>query len=131
MGATARMARKYRSTMRAATAIIPAPHDIPTAAATQIALAVVRPRTLSCSKKITPAPMKPIPETTCAAIRDASHRILPVSVAGAPYSDTRVNKQLPSPTRMWVLMPASLWCTSRSSPMRPQKSTTKRAGTTS
>ena len=91
-GVRARTATKYSATTRAAMVIIPNPHAIPTAAATQIALAVVRPRTLSCSKKITPAPMKPIPETTCAAIRDASQRILPVSADGAPYSDTRVNR---------------------------------------
>ncbi len=45
---------------------------MPIAAVIQIVAAVVRPRTMSRRMKITPAPRKPTPETTWAAIRDGS-----------------------------------------------------------
>ena len=58
----------------AATARIgsPAPHAMPRAAVSQTEAAVVSPRTLSRRMKMTPPPMKPMPDTTCAATRDGS-----------------------------------------------------------
>jgi hypothetical protein len=45
------------------------------AAATQSPAAVVSPRTARFWKMMQPAPMKPMPDTTCAAIRDTSWRV--------------------------------------------------------
>jgi hypothetical protein len=45
---------------------------MPTAAVTLTPAAVVRPRTLSRRTKMMPPPMKPIPETICAATREGS-----------------------------------------------------------
>ena len=42
----------------------PAPQAIPTADVNQTVAAVVRPRTKSLRTKMTPPPMKPMPETT-------------------------------------------------------------------
>lgn len=64
MGARARVVMKYSPTIRAAIyGDHPAPHDIPTAAATRWWRARRRQaaaHAVVCSKKITPAPMKPI-----------------------------------------------------------------------
>jgi hypothetical protein len=50
----------------------PAAAAIPSAALVHSAAAVVTPRTDPPSRRIAPAPMKPMPETTCAATRSGS-----------------------------------------------------------
>src|SRR3954462_4928348 len=50
----------------------PAPAAMPSAALVQSAAAVVTPRTDPRSRMIAPAPMKPIPDATCAATRIGS-----------------------------------------------------------
>ena len=50
----------------------PAPAAVPTAAVTQTPAAVVSPRTESRLTKISPPPMKPMPETIWAATREGS-----------------------------------------------------------
>lgn len=50
----------------------PAPQAMPIAAVIQTVAAVVRPFTMSLRTKMTPPPMKPMPETICAAIREGS-----------------------------------------------------------
>ena len=76
---------------------------------------------------IVPAPMKPMPLTTCAAIRLGSSRS-PSCVArkpSNPYCDTIIIRALPSATRKWVRNPASLTRYSRSSPITvPQRPAT-------
>ena len=99
-----------------ATMYIPAPHARPIAAATQSPAAVVTPRTTFFWKMITPAPMKPMPDTTWAATRAASKR--PVKA----YWEINMNNALPRATRKWVRRPASLALNSRSKPMRPPSS---------
>ena len=97
-------------------------------AAAQSPAAVVRPLTrLSRVTMIVPAPMKPMPLTTCAAIRLGSSRS-PSCVArkpSNPYCDTIIIRALPSATRKWVRNPASLTRYSRSSPITvPQRPAT-------
>ena len=53
-----------------------APHAMPTAAESHTVAAVVSPRTVSLLTKMTPAPRKPIPETTWAAMREGSTPVL-------------------------------------------------------
>ena len=53
-----------------ATAYMPAPAAMPMAAATHRPAAVVSPRTARFWKMMQPAPMKPMPETTWAAMRE-------------------------------------------------------------
>ena len=60
------------STPTAASTYSPAPAREPIAAAHQSVAAVLRPRMLSPSRRITPAPRNPMPETTWAATRVGS-----------------------------------------------------------
>lgn len=86
----------------------PAPQAIPTAAVAQIDAAVVRPDTLFCRTKISPAPRKPIPETICAAIRDGSKVMPSLVTVLKPYAETSVKTADPTPTRVCVRIPALL-----------------------
>src|SRR2546422_3399831 len=97
----------------------PEPASTPTAAAHQRVAAVVSPRTLKPSLKITPAPRKPIPDTTCAAMRVAL-----LSPAVIPESATKAAD--PVATSACVRMPAMRWCHWRSTPTaRPQSRATR------
>jgi hypothetical protein len=62
----------------------PAPARTPIAAEHQSVAAVLRPRTLIPSRKISPAPRKPIPDTTWAATR--------VGLASPGDSDAKITK---------------------------------------
>src|SRR5579862_2326026 len=86
---------------------------MPTAATTQRLPAVVKPRTDRPSRRIAPAPRKPIPVTTCAATRVGSTRE-PKSLK--PYAPTSVNRAAPSDTSRCVRTPASRSRISRSTP---------------
>lgn len=62
--------------------------------------------------------MKPIPDTTCAAIRDGSQPTWPAgSTSVKPYLEISMNSVVPTPTRAWVRRPALFCRTSRSTPM--------------
>ena len=77
------------------------------AAVNQIDAAVVNPRTTSRRMKITLPPMKPIPDTTCAATRDGSRTIRPFArMSMNPYFETSIIRAAETPTRVWVLRPA-------------------------
>ena len=70
-----------------------------------------------------PAPMKPIPDTTCAAIRDTSKRMLgSFNTPSKPKAETIMNKAEPKATKKWVRRPAAFSRYSRSKPMKPPKS---------
>ena len=68
---------------------------------------------------IVPAPMNPIPLTTCAAIRLGSSRSPSCEARNPsnPYCDTTIINALPSATRKCVRNPASFTRYSRSSPI--------------
>ena len=67
--------------------------------------------------------MKPIPETTCAAMRDTSKRILgSFKTPSKPKAETIMNKAEPKATKKWVRRPAAFSRYSRSKPMKPPKS---------
>src|SRR3984893_5008156 len=84
-----------------ATVNIPAPANAPTAAEHHSVAAVFRPRTLSPSRMINPAPRNPIPDTICAATRVGS------AVAQLnPYADNNTNKVAPTATKALVRNPA-------------------------
>ena len=57
---------------------IPAPQAIPMLAAINSVAAVVKPKTVGPFLKTVPAPIKPIPVTTCAATRAVS--LIPVGL---------------------------------------------------
>ena len=57
------MMMKWPTVVARASTGSPAPHAMPSAAVSQTEAAVVRPRTMSRRMKITPPPMKPMPET--------------------------------------------------------------------
>ena len=95
---------------------ISAPLARPIAAATQRPAAVVMPRMEFFWKIITPAPMKPMPETTCAATRAASKRPLKANC------EIIMKRALPSATMKCVRTPASLALNSRSKPISPPRS---------
>src|SRR5262245_56006998 len=64
-------------------------------------------------RRIAPAPRKPMPVTTCAAMRSGEP-------APAPNSTERIeNSAEPSAMSMFVLRPAGLWWYSRSRPIAP------------
>lgn len=101
---------------------IPPPQARPIAAVTHTPAAVVSPLiTFSLLWNIiVPAPMKPMPVTTCAAIRATSQRCSsPSSMPSKPYADTIINSAEPIATRKCVRKPASLARYSRSRPMAP------------
>ena len=77
----------------------PAPQAMPIAAVSQTVAAVVRPRTISLRTKIRPPPMKPIPDTICAAIREGSSTTRPESrMSVKPYLDTNITSADEKPT---------------------------------
>ena len=92
---------------------------------------------LDCSKAIAggakydlivPAPMKPMPLTTWAAIRPGSKRVPSWSARkpSKPYCETIIINALPRATRKWVRKPASLTRYSRSRPITvPQRPATQ------
>ena len=83
--------------------------SIPMDAFTNTNAADVSPSMRCFDCKIVPAPIKPMPETTCAAIRVGSP-----SVA---MSEKWVNKQDPMQIKVCVLIPAGFPMLSRSMPM--------------
>ncbi len=98
----------------------PAPHSTPTAAEHHTVAAVLSPRTPKPSLKITPAPRKPTPVTTCAATR-----------VGLPSPGSNCEKATkpaaPSATKALVCMPARRWRHWRSMPMRAPSSSAARS----
>ena len=97
---------------------IPAPAVKPIPAVAHRLAAVVSPRTIWWLKMIVPAPMKPIPLTTCAAIRlGSSDTPSCVKISEKPYCETIIMSALPNETRKWVLKPASFSRYSRSRPI--------------
>ena len=69
------------------------------------------------------APMKPIPVTTCEAIREGSSETFDrvCKTLSNPYCDMIMKSALPEATRRWVRSPASLALYSRSRPIMPPK----------
>src|SRR3984893_9436232 len=95
-----------------ATVNMPAPANAPTAAEHHSVAAVLRPRTLSPSRMITPAPRNPIPDTIWAATRVGS-AVAPRN----PYADNSTNKVAPTATKALVRNPAIRARYCRSNPM--------------
>mmetsp|Transcript_38210 Transcript_38210/g.92929 ORF Transcript_38210/g.92929 Transcript_38210/m.92929 type:complete len:238 (+) Transcript_38210:1325-2038(+) len=98
----------------------PTPHATPTAALSQMVAAVVRPWTIFslflADVVMTPAPTKPTPEMTFAAIRDGSYRH-PTSMNDAnPYDEHTVNAAAPMLTSAMVRTPALCFANDRSFP---------------
>ena len=95
------MIRKWPAVVAMASKGSPAPQAMPSAAVSQTEAAVVRPRTTFRRMKITPPPMKPIPDTICAATRDGSTTTRPGSKTSLkPYLDTSMNSAAETPTRL-------------------------------
>src|SRR5258706_4231178 len=95
------------------TAYSPPPTAIPMAASTKIVAAVVRPTSPPASRKIAPAPKKPIPCTKFDAMRvaDVSPNIF------ASSKESMVNSAEPMQTKALVRIPAGRRCRSRSMPI--------------
>ena len=88
------------------------PVAMPMAATTQMVAALVRPETEPRMCRMVPAPMKPTPVMTLAAMRSG--------LAWPPMSSERcVNRAAPTQIRMLVRSPAGLPFISRSMPMAP------------
>src|SRR5439155_23625087 len=104
----------------------PAPAPVPSAALVHSAAAVVMPRTEPRSRMMAPAPMKPIPEATCAATRIGS-TFGPRSMSENPYAPAIVNTAAPPATSACVPQPAGLLRVSRSSPITAPKITAPRS----
>ena len=99
----------------------PAAAAAPTAATTHTPAAVVSPCTASRRTKMRPAPMKPMPETIWAAIRDGSSTTRSrLMMSQKPYFEISMKSAEPRPTRVWVRIPAALLRHSRSTPMRAE-----------
>src|SRR5690606_20017830 len=83
--------------------------------------------------KISPAPMKPMPETIWEATRDGSRLTSSSSRTSVnPHLLTSMNSAAPTPTRVCVRSPAAFWRSWRSSPISEQSSSaTSRAPTCS
>src|SRR6266446_8345382 len=88
----------------------PRPARLPTAAEHQSVVAVFRPRTDSPSRRMTPAPMKPIPEATWAAMRVGLFSPFIKALMSTKPAD-------PTATRALVRRPAGRRCHCRSTPM--------------
>src|SRR3984957_18898612 len=70
-----------------------------TAAINQTVAVVVRPRTISLRTKMRPPPMKPIPDTICAAIREGPSTTRPDSrTLVKPYLETNITSADEKPT---------------------------------
>jgi len=115
----------------------PTPLATPTAAATQIAAAVVKPLTLLCRSYtplllrllvITPAPIKPTPDATLEAMREGSSLAQgeEEAMARKPNMEHRVKAQAPRETRAMVRMPAGWSEVERSSPTSAPPNAAKR-----
>ena len=97
-----------QATKTAASAYRPTPDNVPHAAEHQIVAAVFSPLTLNPSFRMRPPPIKPIPETICAATLDGSP--LPIVMS----HESTVKAAAPTETRMLVRNPAlrCLYCRS-------------------
>jgi hypothetical protein len=119
------------STSRASTSVIraachmPAPMDRPRPATNHIVAAVVRPFTLLPILMKAPAPRKPMPETTWAAIRPGSP-LSPPTDCGSQI-DRSIRSVAPRPMMIWVRQPAVCLRISLSRPTRPQAKRLKRS----
>jgi hypothetical protein len=82
--------------------------------------AVVRPITDPRYLKIVPAPKKPIPVTTPAAILAGSQTATPLCKLKI-CMDVNMIRQEPTETRMWVRKPSALPWASLSKPINPPK----------
>ena len=83
--------------------------------------AVVSPVMVSLRTKIIPAPRKPIPLTTCAAIRAPSaprRPSAPIVVSLKPYFEIIIISAAPSATMQCVRTPASFDLRDRSIPIQ-------------
>jgi hypothetical protein len=109
-GRNVRLTRTTKLVASAACSGWPLPASSPTAAEHHNVAAVLRPVTCSPSRKMMPAPRKPIPETTCAATR-----------VGLPSSGNRPSKTTklaaPIATSVLVRKPAIRCRHWRSNPM--------------
>src|SRR5450830_22527 len=108
------LAASTNSVPSSASRIRSAPAQAPTAAEAQRVAAVLSPRTLPSSRMITPAPRKPMPDTTYATTRTAPSeppRRLAISTKIAA----------PTATRTLVRRPAVRWRYWRSKPIRPPR----------
>ena len=77
----------------------PAPQAMPRAAVNQTDAAVISPRTTSRRMKMTPPPMKPIPDTICAATRDGSTTTRSFrSTSIKPYLEMSMKRAAETPT---------------------------------
>ncbi len=105
---------------------IPAPMVIPIPTVPHKPAAVVTPMVFSFFMKMTPAPKKPMAETTEAATREASISIPSMaSTSKNPYFETIIIKAEARDTSICVLTPAFLLLFSLSIPMRePQSAAT-------
>ncbi len=118
------------TTMPVATAAVPmspTPAVRPTAEVTHSDAAVVRFLMAVPCRKMTPAPRKPMPTTTCDATRVTSIWMLVSARARTnsenPSVDTTPNRQAPRHTAMWVRRPAGCSPASRSAPMTAPRAT--------
>src|SRR6266481_7662280 len=103
------------------TAYKPPPTAIPMAASTKIVAAVVKPTSPPASRKIAPAPRKPMPCTRLEAMRveDVSPYIF------ASSNERMVNSAEPMQTKALVRIPAGRRCRSRSTPIAAPRSAAK------
>ena len=108
------LAAKTNNVPSNASRIRSAPAQAPTAAEAHNVAAVLRPRTLPSSRMITPAPKKPIPETTYATTRTAP---------SAPPSRLAMSTKIAAPTATSTLVrnPAVRWRYWRSKPIKPPR----------
>ena len=97
----------------------PPPVASPIAATVHRPAAVVNPRMAPRFKNnMVPAPIKPIPLTTCAATLEGSSDTCSVpKISANPKAETIIIKQEPTLTIMWVLKPAAQSFLSRSKPI--------------
>ena len=103
----------------AASMACPKPDKTPMAAEHQSVAAVFKPRTFKPSRMMTPAPKKPMPDTTCAAMRiDSIGKFDSVAIV--------TNNAAPDATNALVRKPAMRWRNWRSVPINaPKKSANK------
>ena len=82
--------------------------------------------------KINPPPMKPMPETICAATRDGSSATWSVlSRSKKPYFDTSMKTADPTPTKVCVRSPALFALISRSNPIAADSTSASTSGSSS
>ena len=93
-------------------------------ATTQIVAAEVRPVTIPPPCMIVPAPMKPMPDTICAARRAGSPTRCPFSTMPI-FTETSVSSVAPTQIRMFVRKPAGFPLISRSRPIAPPRMTAR------